>query len=239
MRRSSAIDASSLTIPNGMAVSHNPYWPIFGLRVRTPRLELRLPGDHELVAVARLVEAGIHARDYMPFAVPWTDFRPPELGRWYMQRHWRALARWSPKNWELHFVALEGDRVVGAQDLEAVDFGVLRTVAGGVWVGRDYQGRGLAGEMRHAVLHLAFAGLGAHASRAVTFDDNEAAIAMLRALGYVDNGWDPAARRGAPARSLRWELDRAGWERIRRDDIAIDGLEPCLPLLGAATSTGD
>lgn len=218
-----------------MAVSHNPYWPIFGLRVRTPRLELCLPGDEELIAAAQLVEAGMHPPDYMPFSVPWTGLPPPELGRWYMQRHWRALSRWSPKNWELHFVAIERGRVVGAQDLEAADFGVLRTVSGGVWVGRDYQRRGLATEIRHAVLHLAFAGLGARASRAVTFEDNEAPITMLRGLGYVDNGWDPASRKGAPARCLRWELDRAGWERIRRDDIAIDGLEPCLPLLGATT----
>lgn len=124
--------------------------------------------------------------------------------------------------------------MVGAQDLEADDFGVLRTVAGGVWVGRSHQGRGLAREMREAVLHLAFAGLDARASVAMTFDDNERALAMLRGLGYVDNGSDPAVRRGAPSRLLRFQLDRAGWERMRRDDIAIDGLEPCLPLLGAA-----
>jgi RimJ/RimL family protein N-acetyltransferase len=217
-----------------MASSHNPYWPIFDLRVRTPRLELRLPDDGELISLARLVEAGVHSPDYMPFVIPWTDHRPPELGRKFMQWHWRARARWSPRSWELHFVALEGGQLVGAQDLEADDFGVLRTVAGGVWVGHAYQGRGLGREMREAVLHLAFAGLGAHAARAMTFDDNQAMLAVLHGLGYAANGSDPTVRRGAPGRCLRLQLDRAGWERIRRDDIAIEGLEPCLPLLGAS-----
>jgi RimJ/RimL family protein N-acetyltransferase len=216
-----------------MAASHNPYWPILDLRVRTPRLELRLPDDDDLIAMARLVEAGIHSPDYMPFLIPWTDQRPPELGRRFMQLHWRARSRWSPRSWQLHFVALEGGEVVGAQDLEADDFGVVKTVAGGVWVGRSHQGRGLAREMREAVLHLAFAGLGARAAGAMTFDDNRAMLAVLRGLGYVANGSDPAVRRGAPGRCLRFQLDRAVWERIRRDDIAIEGLEPCLPLLGA------
>ena len=62
---------------------------------------------------------------------------------------------------------------------------------------------------------------------------NEASIALLRGLGYAANGREPAVRRGAPGQTLRFRLDRAGWERIRRDDIAIEGLEPCLPLLGA------
>jgi RimJ/RimL family protein N-acetyltransferase len=216
-----------------MAISAHPYWPVFDLRVCTPRLELRVPDDQELIALARLVESGIHPPDYQPFTVPFTDHKPPDLGRKFMQWHWRARARWSPRSWELHFVAFEDGQMVGAQDLEADDFGVLRTVSGGVWVGRDYQGRGLAKEMRQAVLQLAFAGLGARAARATTFDDNQASQAVLRRLGYAPNGADPWVRRGAPARALRFELDRAGWERIRRDDIAIEGLEPCLPLLGA------
>lgn len=216
-----------------MAVSHNPYWPILDLRVRTPRLELCLPGDDALIALARLVESGIHPPDYMPFTVPWTDRPSPELGQRFIQWHWRARAGWSPRSWQLRFVALEEGRLVGEQDLEADDFGVLRTVTGGVWVGGAHQRRGLAREMREAVLHLAFAGLGARAAGAMTFDDNKAALALLRGLAYVENGSEPAVRRGAPGRFLRFQLDRAGWERIRRDDIAIEGLEPCLSLLGA------
>ena len=32
----------------------NPYWPLFDLGIRTPRVELRFPDDEALVAVAGL-----------------------------------------------------------------------------------------------------------------------------------------------------------------------------------------
>ena len=54
---------------------------------------------------------------------------------------------------------------------------------------------------------------------------------MSRSLGYVDNGWDLTERDGRPVRDLRMVLDRATWESARRDDIRIEGLEPCLALL--------
>ena len=43
------------------------------LRVRTPRLELRLPTEAELVELYELAAAGIHPPEEMPFSVAWTD----------------------------------------------------------------------------------------------------------------------------------------------------------------------
>ena len=43
------------------------------LRLRTPRLELRLATVAELRLLARVARAGIHPPDEMPFKVPWTD----------------------------------------------------------------------------------------------------------------------------------------------------------------------
>ena len=63
------------------------------------------------------------------------------------------------------------------------------------------------------------------------FEDNVASLAVSRSLGYVDNGWDLTARDGRPVRDLRMVLDRATWESSRHDDIGLEGLEPCLPLL--------
>ncbi len=47
--------------------------PLYGLRLRTDRLELRLPDEDELIQLARLAEGGIHDPEEMPFVVPWTD----------------------------------------------------------------------------------------------------------------------------------------------------------------------
>ena len=42
-------------------------WPLFGLRLRTDRLVLRLPGDGDLVRLLALANDGIHEPGTMPF----------------------------------------------------------------------------------------------------------------------------------------------------------------------------
>ena len=53
-----------------------------------------------------------------------------------------------------------------------------------------------------------------------------------RGLGYEPNGTDWDTRRGEPARIQQWRLTRDAWERVRRDDIKLTGVEECLPVLG-------
>jgi RimJ/RimL family protein N-acetyltransferase len=86
--------------------------------------------------------------------------------------------------------------------------------------------------MRAAILHLAFAGLGATRATSGAFENNAASLAVSRALGYVDNGDDIGAPRGTPMRQIRLLLIREIWEKNRRDNIQIHGLEPCLPMFG-------
>ena len=84
--------------------------------------------------------------------------------------------------------------------------------------------------MRSAILHLAFAGLGAREAGSDAFVDNEASNRISRALGYEPNGTDWDTRRGEPARIQQWRLTPDTWER--RDDIELAGVEECLPVLG-------
>jgi RimJ/RimL family protein N-acetyltransferase len=85
-------------------------------------------------------------------------------------------------------------------------------------------------------LHLAFAGLGAARATSGAFENNAASLAVSRALGYVENGDDIGAPRGKPMRQIRLLLTRADWEKNRRADIRIHGLEPCLPMFGLSSS---
>jgi RimJ/RimL family protein N-acetyltransferase len=55
--------------------------------------------------------------------------------------------------------------LVGVQELWAENFAELRKVATGSWLGLKHQGQGIGIEMRSAVLHLAFACLGAEQAR--------------------------------------------------------------------------
>jgi RimJ/RimL family protein N-acetyltransferase len=118
----------------------------------------------------------------------------------------------------------------------ATDFAVKRQVGTGSWLGKAHQGRGIGKEMRAAILHLAFAGLGAARATSGAFENNAASLAVSRALGYVENGDDIGAPRGKPMRQIRLLLTRADWEKNRRADIRIHGLEPCLPMFGLSSS---
>src|SRR6266851_4003442 len=51
------------------------HWPLLGLRLITPRLELRLPSDEELSELADLAAESMHEPGSMPFLVSWPSRR--------------------------------------------------------------------------------------------------------------------------------------------------------------------
>jgi RimJ/RimL family protein N-acetyltransferase len=168
----------------------------------------------------------------MPFSLPWTDQPSPQLERGALQYVWRSRAEWTPERWALVLAVARDGQLVGVQEVSATDFVSLRSVETGSWLGRPFQGAGTGKEMRAAVLHLAFAGLGAARAVSGAWHDNPASIGVSRSLGYADNGGDTKLRRGVPDRQVRFVLDRTAWERTRRPDIVIEGLDPCLELFG-------
>ena len=201
------------------------WWPLFGVRIITPRLELRAFADTDLPELAELLNAGVHEPDEMPFNLPWTDAPPPRLQRESMQWYWRQRAEWSAEKWAIDFSVREDGRLVGAQGIEASEFPVRRTVGTGSWVSLPHHGRGIGKEMRAAVLHFAFAGLGAVRAETEAFEDNHASLAVTRSLRYVPNGDQIVRRRDQPARQLRFVLNRERWLEQRRDDIELEGLD--------------
>jgi RimJ/RimL family protein N-acetyltransferase len=208
----------------------HPYWPLFDLRVRTPHVELRYPDDDLLVELVRLAARGVHDPAVMPFSFPWTDLPPGELERGSLQYHWRNRAEWSTHAWTCDFVVMVDGGPVGSQSLHAKDFATLHLFDTGSWLGLAHQGRGIGKEMRAAVLHLGFAGLGARFAATGAYEDNLASLGVTRSLGYQPNGEIVETRRGTPARQLRFLLRRQDWETRRRDDIEIEGLDEALDL---------
>src|SRR5215207_8411705 len=147
-------------------------WPLFGLRLITPRLELRVARDEDLAGLSTAAVDGIHEPDRMPFALPWTD-EPPETLRREMARYfWRERAAVAPGTWMLNFAVLEHGTPIGVQDLRAVDFTPLRTVSSGSRLTRSRQRAGLGTEMRAAVLAFAFDHLGAEVAESAVIDWN-------------------------------------------------------------------
>ncbi len=134
-------------------------------------------------------------------------------------------------DWSLPFAVCVDGEPLGVQDVFAKQFAVRRTVETGSWLAQRAQGRGIGTEMRAAVLHFAFAGLGAEEAQSGSFVDNPASAAVSRHNGYVPNGEEIVEREREAARLLRWVLTRSTWTPFRRDDITIVGLEACVPLL--------
>ncbi|MFC5180501.1 GNAT family N-acetyltransferase [Actinomadura harenae] len=206
------------------------HFPLLSLRVRTPRLELRLPSDEHLASLAELAVDGIHDPGVMPFVSGWSDAPPVELARFVVLHHWRLLGRWKPDDWSLGLVVLRDGEVVGTQGLDATRFAVKREVSTWSWVGRRHHGQGIGTEMRAAVLHLAFAGLDALDAVSSAHADNEASLGVSRKLGYRPDGVDRHVVQGVRVEGRRVRLERDHW--TPPVPVEIDGLEPCLPLFG-------
>ena len=215
-------------------------WPLFDLRVRTARLELR-PVDPELAFdLVALAVQGIHDPSFMPFDTGWTDQEPLEILQNGLRFLWGQWATWAVDDWSLSWgVHLDGE-LVGTQSIEAKQFPTRRTFETGSWVGQAFQGRGIGREMRAAVLHFGFVGLGGLRAETAAFPDNDASLAITRGLGYADDGEHITVRRGERDKHLRFRLDRADWEAATdRVDVAIEGLTPAgLALFGLGDDLG-
>ncbi|MGA9776090.1 MAG: GNAT family protein [Candidatus Dormiibacterota bacterium] len=208
------------------------HWPLYDLRLRTERLELRLPDHALLEELVDLAIRVVHRPDLMPFGIPWTDLPSPRREREAVQYHLRQVADWRPESWTYDPVAIFKGRVVGVQELKGADFAITRSVSTGSWLGLEHQGQGLGQEMRGAVLELAFAHLGAVEALSSAFHDNRASLRVSHALGYVENGSWLASRRGLADRMIGLRLTREGWERHRHPGVAVEGLEACRELFG-------
>ena len=208
-------------------------WPLFALRIRTARVELRLPTDDELVALIRVALEGIHDPVDMPFGIAWTDTPRPAFEREFLQHHWSMRATWSATRWQLNLVAVADGAIVGSQSVRGEGFAIHRTVDTGSWLGRRWQGQGLGKEMRHGALAFAFDGLGARWAESAAFLDNRASSAVSRALGYEENGRGSYAPRGEAREMQRWRLAADAWRSRPHPAVTVEGLEACREMFGA------
>lgn len=206
------------------------HWPLYGLRLATPRLELRLPDLEELDALGSVAAAGVHAPDRMPFLTPWTDAPPDERARSVLTHFWKTQAEWRPGAWALQLTAFLDGAPVGIQEVSATDFAVTREVSTGSWLGLPYQGRG-QGVLR---------GSRPTARRPGTsvLDGNAASRRVTERLGYRPDGSVRVAVRGAPRTDHRFVLDRAGWERNRPVEVRAEGVGRCAAMFGAEKMRG-
>lgn len=208
-------------------------YQLLDVRISTPTLELRGATDELLDQLAEVVREGKTHADPPPYDDPMSFYeQDPDLrvAKW-LRAIWRRRGQVDPDAWRLYFVVMVDGRPVGEQTLTGVNFATLGTVTTFSWLSVDQRGRGLGREMRAAILHLAFDGLGAKEAGSDAFVDNHGSNAISQGLGYDRNGSDWATRRGEPALLNRWRLTKDNWEPRRRNDIRIHNIEACHRLL--------
>lgn len=163
-------------------------WPLFGLRLLTPRLELRALRDEDLPGLVDVALSGVHDPGRMPFGVPWTDAEPTTLARSLAQCHWKPRSGVSRDSWGVSFTVLHEGTPVGVQELHARRFAARKTVESGSWLALAQQGHGLGTEMRAALLLFSFDHLGAEWAESSAVAWNEPSLRVSAKLGYEVNG---------------------------------------------------
>lgn len=214
----------------GRAMDLVDVWPLFGLRLLTPRLELRPVRDEDLPGLIEAALAGIHDPAVMPFRVPWTDAPDDELPKGIARHIWEQRVSVRHDTWSVLFAILRDGRPIGVQAVSAADFGVRRTVESGSWLTIAEQGHGLGTEMRAAMLCFVFDHLGAQVAESGATAWNARSLAVSRRLGYRENGIASfVSRRGERADEVllrltredfvrpEWELHVEGAEAARRE----------------------
>ena len=216
----------------------HPVWPLFDLRVRTPRLELRYIDDEMATELALLATKGIHDADFMPFTMPWSLEPSPVLERNTMQFYWRSRAETSPTDWNINLATVVNGAVVGTTALLAKEFPLLRQFETGSWLGRAFQGQGIGKEMRVATLHLGFLGLAGEIATTSAWEDNGPSLGVTNSLGYTHASRRRGVRQATASVMHHYEISRADFTaRLQRDDIELVGVDPCLRLLGLDAPT--
>ena len=216
-----------------MSPDFSTIWPFDQLRLLTPRLELHPIRDEDIPGLVTASLEGIHDPAEMPFAIPWTRQEPMELARGTAQHVWLARANLRPQAWNVSFVIIENDTVVGRQDVVANQFRDRRTVETGSWLTHSRQGRGLGKEMRVAVLLWAFDWLGAEYAETAAMAGNPASQGVSEGLGYRRNGITRhRVAEGEVYDSLLYRLAAAD---LKRPDwqLEVHGHEQVAALLGA------
>ena len=199
------------------------HWPAAGVRARSGDLELRWIDDDLLVALADVAARGIHEPSRMPFFVPWTRGDAETVARRVLTYQWGVRGQIGPERLVLELAVLVDGTPVGIQGASGDDWGVLRRVETGSWLGIDHQARGIGTRMRALMLFALFDGLDAREVTSGAFADNPASNAVSRRVGYEANGVTTIVREGEAADHNNYLMRRDRFEHMREANLALLG----------------
>ena len=206
-------------------------WPLFGLMIRTPDLELRALREADALILAEQLSPDVELDPTLPrFALGEERLVRATVP---LQSYWRAYAGWTVENWNLPFGVWHGETLIGSQSLEGEQFLVKRVVDTSSHLLMEWRGKGLGKQMRRAVLALGFGELGAEWAVSSAWMDNAASLGVSRAVGYELNGISRHVYEGQVGVFQHVLLTRERWEAgDGGTGITVRGFESCRPMFG-------
>lgn len=202
-----SLSDSSTSQPDGTHT--NIRTPLQHLRLRTPRLELRLGSTNELRDLGELFRHGTYPEEMRSPITSGLFFEGVKAPGWvddFVAHHHSWLDESTPSEWYFNLLVFTTEGVVGSQGLQSRP---QRSAFTNSLIGRRYQRQGFGTEARAAVLTLAFNHLGATRAISDAWIGNHASLAVSRNLGYVDAGTELRHPAGEPVVHQVMELDAA------------------------------
>ncbi|MGN6752760.1 MAG: GNAT family N-acetyltransferase [Intrasporangium sp.] len=213
----------------GEGERQEPFWPLHGIRLGTPDLELHVMTEADLEEVWQALPPDL---ELDPGATSYEGLGGRGNRRAVVaQGYWHAFGTWSPKGWALPFVVRREGRVIGGQWLEGPEWAADRTVDSSSWLVASSRGKGLGRQMRGAVLELAFGSLGAVAAVTSAYVENAPSLGVSRGLGYRETHTSVLEHNGRRLQHLRMEA--AEWREAGHGaPVTVQGVAAAMPFFG-------
>jgi hypothetical protein len=96
--------------------------PLYGLRIRSARLELRMAAPDELPGLGAAAAAGIHRQNERPYlarpgGISWVLLPPEERARAVVLQQFPAIGNWKPSDWLLPLGVFLDGKSIGVQNV--------------------------------------------------------------------------------------------------------------------------
>ncbi len=155
-----------------------------------------------------------------PFLEPWFP-RPPEGATGEAGERFDRLIETAdtPEN-QRHVICRQSDGAsVGMVNLSQIFRGPFCNAIMGYWVGEAFARSGYTGEGVRLVLGRAFGELGLHRVEANVVPRNQASIALVRRVGFREEGYSPRYLEiaGAWQDHVRFAMTAEDWQALRAD----------------------
>lgn len=156
------------------------------LPIETPRLILRLPSTQDLGDLRRSLRNGLTARAVGAPLHSVSERRDPRLMIARTRREYRRAEHLS-----VSVIRRDSGTCIGRVGLRGLDWTWRKVESLSYWIDPDWWNRGIATEASWYLCEAAFRKLRMRRIASQALDRNKASLAVLRKLGFVEEGREP------------------------------------------------